>query len=239
MSVTMNLSEQPYRAQHAVLLYGQHRPSYVSVHEVAEQHDGSLRIGVGTPATMSGLRELFDQLDPSRKVRPVFFEANVLSQGPGWLVWWMKPQTRRVWFDGSGFKDESAEVPHPGLVFAVSALGWQVFAVGGKGRPRPGTKLYQVPYFNVWEGGRICTGTARTPEGAKAQEPKAWEDAFFLSRFSHPNIHEANKLVKYRGGPVKFWKAMLKGKFKSFPTETLVETNWTVSNLLESIGRAR
>jgi len=136
MSVTMNLSEQPYRAQHAVLLYGQHRPSYVSVHEVAEQHDGSLRIGAGTPATMSGLRELFDQLDPSRKVRPVFFEPNVLSQGPGWLVWWMKPQTRRVWFDGSGFDDESAEVPHPGLVFAVSALGWQVFAVGGKRRPR-------------------------------------------------------------------------------------------------------
>jgi len=46
-------------------------------------------------------------------------------------------------------------------------------------------------------------------------------------------------LVKYRGGPVKFWKAMLKGKFKSFPIETLVETNWTVRNLLESIGGAR
>lgn len=236
--VTINLDEQPYRAQHAVLLYGQHNPSYASVHDVSEQMDGTLRIEAGQPATVSGLRELFEALDPARKVRPTFFEPNILSQGPVWLVWWMKPVMRRVWFDGKGFDDESAEVPHPGLVFAVGPRGWQVFALKGKGRPRPGSKLYQAPYFNVWASGLICVGSANTPGGQDAKQPKAWEDAFFLSRFSHPNIHEPNQLVKFKGGPIKFWKAMLRGKFGTFPTEVLVETGWTLSDVLTDMGRA-
>jgi hypothetical protein len=44
-------------------------------------------------------------------------------------------------------------------------------------------------------------------------------------------------LVKYRGGSAKFWNAMLKGKFKAFPLDTLVPTELTVRDVLAQIGR--
>ncbi len=236
MQVSVNTEEAPFRASHAILLYGQHRPSYASVHSVGVDSSGELSIEAGVPATVDGLRKMFDSLDPSRSARPVFLEPNVLSQGPGWLVWWMKPQTRRVWFESKEIKLETAEVPHPGLVFAVTQEEWRVFAVQGRSRPRPGTKLYQAPYWNVWKGGRICAGSARLPSAGLQADPSGWEESFFSSRFSHPNIHEKDALVKYKGGSAKFWNSMLSGKFKSFPQEVLVPAELTVRDLLAQIG---
>jgi len=237
MQVSVNTEEVPYRASHAILLYGQHRPGYASVHDVEVDSSGELSIEAGVPATVDGLRKMFDSLDPSRSARPVFLEPNVLSQGPGWLVWWMRPQTRRVWFESKEIQVDTAEVPHPGLVFSVTSRQWRVFAVKGKSRPRPGTKLYQAPYWNVWKTGGICVGSSQTPSAGVQADPADWEESFFSSRFSHPNIHEQNLLVKYRGGSAKFWNAMLKGKFKAFPLDTLVPTELTVRDVLAQIGR--
>lgn len=236
MRVAINTEELPYRASHAVLLYGQHRPSYASVHNIEVDASGDLKIEAGVPATVSGLRKMFEELDPSRSAKPVFFEPNILSQGPGWLVWWMRPQKIRVWFESKDIKIETAEVPHPGLVFAVTGRAWRVFAVQGRSRPRPGTQLYQAPYWNVWKGGGICVGSAQLPRAGVQAEPSEWEESFFTSRFTHPNIHESNALVKYRGGSTAFWRAMLKGKFKTFPREVLVPIDLTVSDVLAHVG---
>jgi len=236
MAVNINTEEAPYRASHAVLLYGKYGASYASVHDVELDEDGALKIAVGTPATIAGLRQMFERLDPSRKLRPSYFAPHILSQGPGWLVWWVKPQLRRVWFNGAGFKEETAVVPHPGLVFAVSPAGWSVFALAGKTRPRSGTKLFQAPYFNVWKGGAICVGSAETPQGLEVQDSAQWERSFYDSRFSHSNVHEKDQLLKYKGGPVKFWKDMLNGKFDVFPREVLVPSDRTVASLLQKIG---
>mgnify|MGYP000959194320 CR=1 FL=1 len=236
MTVSINLDEAPYRAMHAVLLYGQRRPSYASVHNVEVDASGGLTIEAGVPATVAGLRTLFDRLDPSRMVKPTFCEQNILSQGPGWLVWWMKPQTRRVWFSNAQIKTETAEVPHPGLVFAVTGRSWRVFAVKGRTRPRPGTMLFQAHYWNVWKGGAICVGSAQVPTAGIRAEPAEWEKCFFDSSFTHANVHGPNELVKYRGGSVKFWQAMLKGKFNAFPLEVLVPAKMTVTDLLRQVG---
>lgn len=44
MQVSVNTEEVPYRASHAILLYGQHRPGYASVHDVEVDSSGSFRL---------------------------------------------------------------------------------------------------------------------------------------------------------------------------------------------------
>lgn len=238
--ISFNMNAEPLQAQHAVLLYGKNHASaqYASVHEVQTGEDGKLSLAAGLPVTESALKSMFESLDPNRIEKPTFNDARILSRGPGWLVWWMRPQSIRVWFNAKQIGERTEVVPHPGLVFSVSRRGWQVFALAGRDRPRPGTALFQAPYFNVWSRGKICEGSAATPTGNKARNPDEWERAFFDSRFSHPNIHEKDRLVKYRGGPVKFWQAMLNGRFERFPKEVLVPAEMTVSDLLADIGRA-
>jgi len=68
MQVSVNTEEVPYRASHAILLYGQHRPGYASVHDVEVDSSGELSIEAGVPATVDGLRKMFDSLDPSARM---------------------------------------------------------------------------------------------------------------------------------------------------------------------------
>ena len=234
MNVNVVTTNAEYRATRAVILYsGNGKGQYVSVHNIAQMENAELTIEAGVPATTSALLQLFGDLDPSRRLTPEFFDGSILSRGPNWMVWWVKPQVRRVWFTGE--VKGSAEVPNPGLVFAVTEGAWSVFAIRTSTRPKPGTRLYQAPYFNVWDSGAICSGNVKRPEGEKEWLPKEWEDLFFRSYFSHPNVHERDRLVKYKGGPLGFWKDQLKGKFAKFPNEVLVPIEATVADLLVSL----
>ena len=49
-----------------------------------------------------------------------------------------------------------------------------------------------------------------------AEKINAWNAAFLRSFFTHPN--SKGKLVRYRGGAYAFWRDMLDGKFKPFPS---------------------
>lgn len=237
--IRINHESAPFRAHHAILLYGDgSSKSFASVHDVTEDEHGDLCVEAGVPASVKGLRTLFATLEPGKFERPSLQGVEILSSGAEWLVWWFRPQARRVWFDARQIGQKCAIVPQPGLVFSVSPLGWQVFALATPSRPRSRTKLYQAPYYNVWSGGKICEGSAHVPKGDERKDPEAWEKAFFESRFTHPNVHEKDRLVKYRGGPVRFWQHMLSGKFEAFPKEVLVPTKLTLGDHLDAIGRA-
>jgi PRTRC genetic system protein B len=229
----------PVYAKSAIILYGSGnggQSSFASVHDVRVQ-EGKLVMEEGVPASINGLRSLFAGLEPAKVQKPAFLPSSVLSSGPEWLVWWVPPQYRAVWFDCKELGKRGASVPNPGLVFAVSPVGWQVFAVKGKGRPCEDTALFQAPYFNVWNKGTICVGSAEIPKGSTSRNTKAWEEAFFSSFFTHPNIHVPNGLIKHPRGPYAFWKEMLDGKFKRFPEGRLVPSG-TMANLLASITRS-
>ena len=43
MQVSVNTEEAPFRASHAILLYGQRRPSYASVHSVGVDSSGVVK----------------------------------------------------------------------------------------------------------------------------------------------------------------------------------------------------
>ena len=218
--------------QQAVLIYrGAQGSAFATVHDV-EEVNGEATILVGkamTPrAAITLSRELVKGIGHGG-----FIPDTVLYMDGDLLLWWTRPGKRHIAFraEGLGTAERGEVVPHPGLVFAASSQVWKVWAVKGDTRPTPETGLFQAPYFNVYDSGAICQGSASVPEGTTAEKIDTWNDAFFGSFFTHPNVRK--KLVKYRGGSYKFWKDVLDGKFAQFPEQVLVPLQTTLGQLLD------
>lgn len=216
----------------AVLIYrGAQGTAFATVHDIAHI-DGEPTILAGKAmmprAAITLSRELSKGVSHGG-----FIPETVLYTDGDLLLWWVPPMRRHIAFRNQqmGAKECGEVVPHPGLVFAASSHHWSVWAVKGNKRPGPDTPLYQAPYFNIWQGGRICQGNVEVPDGTTAEKIDAWNAAFFGSFFTHSNMPK--NLVKYRGGAIQFWKDMLDGKFSRFPERVLVPTNTTLGALLE------
>lgn len=223
----------------AVLIYRNNNTAYATVHDPYTDKQGQSALGEGSPLTHATIAGMVRDFSNNAQVGS-FLAPNVLSIGMDSLVWWVKPAMREIHFACSGnhgIGTESGVVPHPGLIFAVGQDSWSVFAVKGNSRPKATTPLFQAPHFNIWAGGKICTGNVTLPKDFSVESMAAWEKAYFGSRFSHPNVPV---LVNYEGGSYPFWRSMLDGKFSKFPQEVLVPEKLTASDLVRRInGGAR
>ena len=224
----------------AVLLYhGRSGSALATVHEVITV-DGAPVIGAGRAMTAQAARELAGAL-LQRAAHRGFLPETVLYVQGDLLVWWVPPARRHLAFkvgaeqaDAFGGRERGEMVPQPGLIFAAASNVWRVWAVKGQSRPTPQTPLFQAPYFNVDDQGRICQGNAPVPNGTTVEKISAWNDAFLRSYFTHPNV--AGKLLRYRGGAYAFWRDMLNGRFTRFPERVLVDANTTLGQLLGERG---
>lgn len=206
----------------ALLLYTADNGShYATVHPVSsERVSGRPIIGAGRPLDRRALIDTLVQLERNAAPKSEFLPSTVLGVTSAAVTWWCPPAMRRVFFRCFKLGERSAVVPHPGLVFQAGAEGFRVFAVKGDVRPEAGTPLFEPPYFNTWNEGRICIGTANVPGRIEVSAIRGWEEGFFNSAFTHPN--HGGKRVRYRGGCYKFWTDMLDGKFEEFPVRALV-----------------
>lgn len=220
----------------AILIYrGASGGALATVHEV-EHIDGEPVIGAGRAMTPRGALALARAL-LKRAAHGGFLPDNVLFIAGDLILWWLRPAVRHVAFrvserDGErlGGVERGEAVPHPGLVFAASSREWRVWAVKGSQRPTSATALFQAPYFNVDANGHICQGSVPKPDGTTAEKIEAWNDAFFRSYFTHPNV--AAKLLRYPAGSYAFWRDMLDRRFTRFPKRVLVPLDTTLGALL-------
>lgn len=220
------------RLSKAVLIYkGKANGAFATLHDI-EEVEGQPTVQAGKPLTPRAALRLARELGKG-VVHGGFLPETVLYLDGDLMLWWLPACRRPVWFRAGdiGAKDRNGVVPHPGLVFAASSQQWSVWAVKGCDRPTPGTAVFQAPYFNVNASGEICQGNVTVPSGTTAEKIWAWNDAFFNSYFTHPNV--AKGLVTYRGGASQFWRHMLDGKFSKFPEEVLVGRKCCVQDLLE------
>ena len=220
----------------AVLIYrGASGGALATVHEI-EHIDGEPVIGAGRAMTPRSALALARAL-LERAAHGGFLPDNVLFMAGDLMLWWLRPGLRHISFKVSerdasllGGADRGESVAHPGLVFAASSREWRVWAVKGSRRPAPETPLFQAPYYNVDARGHVCQGSAPRPDGTAAEKIEAWNDAFFRSYFTHPNV--SAKLVAYKGGAFAFWRDMLDRRFGRFPERVLVPMNQTLGSLL-------
>ena len=218
--------------QGAILLYGTGpgQFSYATAHRIEAEASGRPVIGAGVPlnrmALIHAVREVAEHALPKGE----FLTPNVLSISPSAVTWWCPATLRRVFFKCKELGERSAIVSHPALVFQASQSGFKVFALKGEERPIPESALFEPPYFNTWDHGKICIGSAHVPKQVDVASITGWEDGFFNSAFTHPN--HGGKRVKYKRGAYAFWKDMLDGQFPDFPKQVLVPMKFTLADLI-------
>lgn len=218
--------------QGAILLYGQGpgQFSYATAHRIELDGTGRPVIGAGTPLNRMALIHAVREVAEGSLPKGEFLTPNVLSISPSAVTWWCPAAQRRVFFDCKEFGKRSAVVPHPALVFQASQSGFRVFALKGDERPVPGSDLCEPPYFNTWDDGKICIGSAHVPKQIDVASIAGWEAGFFNSAFTHPN--HGGKRVTYERGAYAFWKDMLDGKFPDYPKQVLVPMKLKLADLI-------
>lgn len=218
--------------QGAILLYGTGpgQFSYATAHRIEAEASGRPVIGAGVPLNRMALIHAVREVAKHGLPKGEFLTPNVLSISPSAVTWWCPATRRRVFFKCKELGERSAIVSHPALVFQASQSGFKVFALKGEERPVPESALFEPPYFNTWDHGKICIGSAHVPKQIDVASINGWEDGFFNSAFTHPN--HGGKRVKYKRGAYAFWKDMLDGQFPDFPKQVLVPMKSTLADLI-------
>ena len=226
------------RLTNAILFYGgmPHKPNVATLHEIQEVQ-GAPTCLPGRLMTRRDLSQLMGSLGKQVKQSSRWIETTDLVQSSAHMVWWTPPTTRAMFFQTSSSSatqfSGNGLVSIPGLIWAVLNRELFVWAVKGQQRPTPDDDLYQAPFFNVWGSGRVCTGSAELPSGDKAKVTQQWVDAFFNSRFTHPNFKQKDRLILGME-PGKFWKAQLTKPSKSFPERRLVKLPLKAGDLIKA-----
>jgi PRTRC genetic system protein B len=178
---------------------------YATTHEIAidASHPDRRVIGPGTALTKHSLSKFAAAVGVATAYAG-HVPANLLYTSPNLLAWWVPAAIRNTWFkaEGKGKLDASGPAAHPAMIFVATPADWYVFALRESERPTPRTPLCHAPHFNVWDGGRICTGNVSLPGALSAEALVQYETAFFRSHFTHPNREGA---VKYPGGMKALW----------------------------------
>lgn len=249
MTTTLNnfglqTGETPVVLSQAIMLYARQTAGtsaendylYATLHKVENfgtDARPNFQIAAGQPVTREAVMAMFEKLAKQMTLNVDFLPEGVLSISADHMVWWMPACERNVFFNNKELGKRAAKVPHPGLVFAVVKGSWYVFALASSARPQLDTTLHYAPYFNVYDDGGICAGSAAKPKGIAAGAIPQWESAFFESEFTH--INGDTKKASHPRGEYALWKELLDGKYPKFPVEYLVPQEITIAGLMKAI----
>jgi PRTRC genetic system protein B len=176
------------------------------------------------------LKTAKEEKEPSLKAEGILGNR-ILHFDPqkGKAIWFTKAMQKELYFT------ESLGIPYgranvPAMLWIANRNSLSLFALGSNRRPTEKTKLYNAPFFNVYEDGNVCMGTVdvRIRKTASLEEfTIAWESYFFNSYFSHL-MQDYNPI---NGNCVSLWQELIETG-KSFPTEVLKKTTKKLKNLL-------
>lgn len=234
-----------YELKQALLIYEANHPGINQSSVAVSRHDVEIRAGqpviaAGQPVTQAAVESLAAKL--GRNLAACYLPPNVISVSFGQVAWFCAAGRRRLWFraDGrfNGGREEQGKeltdsqksqklngkfAAHPPLLFIAREDGLHVFALAENRRPDADTPLFRAPYWNLWEGGKLCEGNRHLSRQPTVNSIAALEDGFFNSAFSHTNIPRVcahprghaglwTELCRQSGRqtiPEKFWRQNL------------------------------
>jgi PRTRC genetic system protein B len=206
--------------------------SFVTKHSVNVNSAGSPSLGPGAPIGKGDVSQLLEEV---RGVIPVeFLPENILVRTQESVVWWTPASIRPMFYA----KEKGVELeqlsgkkfPQPALIFRAEPGHLDIRAIAQDERPKPSTRLYRAPYWNVSDDGVVCLGSTKVPREATIDSLSRWEHAFFQSEFTHSNA--SSKLTEHPGGFAGLWKSLI-GK-KKFPVEYLADAKEPLAEFINS-----
>lgn len=141
------------------------------------------------------------------------------------LIWYRKPEKRRLYFTES-LGIPNGEMYVPGVVYYASGNGLKVYVYKGN---MPKSVLYNAPFYNVYNDGRVCLGNSKVPkpkENTFTAWMEYWENLFWNSEFSH--LISSTSPVK--GNLATITKDCIVS-CASFPVDVLIKSNVKIENL--------
>ncbi|MDV3950328.1 PRTRC system protein B [Elizabethkingia anophelis] len=145
------------------------------------------------------------------------------------VIWYTKGMSRQILFtEDLGIPNGTANVPP--MLWVADRNNLAVFALANNRRPTKKTKLFNAPFFNVYDDGNVCMGSVDTEikKTASLEEFTAkWEGFFFNSYFSH--LMRGYNPIK--GNCVSLWESLISND-KAFPTSVLTDSGLTLKELL-------
>jgi PRTRC genetic system protein B len=118
--------------------------------------------------------------------------------------------------------------PQPALAWRVDNGDLKISALAENRRPNATTTLGVAPFWNLSDDGRVCTGTMRRPDSARAASIPEWERGFYESAFTHANV---GRLTRHLGGFEGLWSDVA-GKRTPFPVKTLIQLPQTLAQFV-------
>ncbi|KQB43869.1 PRTRC system protein B [Flavobacterium daejeonense] len=145
------------------------------------------------------------------------------------VIWFTKSMQRELCFtENLGIPKGLVNVPP--MLWIANKNSLSVFALGSNRKPNENTKLYNAPFFNVYENGNVCMGTVdvQIKKIASLEEfTIAWETYFFNSYFSHL-MQDYNPI---NGNCVILWESLVNTN-NAFPKEVLKKNGKTLKDIL-------
>jgi PRTRC genetic system protein B len=123
-------------------------------------------------------------------------------------VMWYRPAMKRSLNFSSQLKIKSSVyVSVPPTLYLVKNKDLYVFALMTDERPDLKTKIYKAPYFNIYEDGRVCLGTARVgnKENTYEKEADRFERGFYMAEQNGGNVDHNCKTPL-----AKLWNNLIK-----------------------------
>jgi PRTRC genetic system protein B len=154
----------------------------------------------------------------------LYYSNNPLSHK---VIWFAKPGKYTLYFGGQNINKCEVEISLPQLIFMYEDKKLHVFATKEKIRPSENTKLFTLPFLNMYKDNSICLGNTLKQGLSLLESIICLEEIFYKARFCEDHLSsDTNKR-----GLIPFWKTIIKSKV--FPMDRLIPKKETLKELLK------
>jgi PRTRC genetic system protein B len=211
------------RPRRAIIVYHDERQSnyYLESREIKPGKSGYSFMAPAPLATnvLKEIAQSFTKNDSGAMGHEKLVGAHILhgSSKPGrTVVAWYRPPTRRMLNFEKNIKIKPGiSVNLPATLYMVVDTKLYLYALMSGDRPDDKTKLYNAPFFNIYETGNVCLGTAAVGKHkARTFELEAdrFERAFYMAE---QNGGQANQC---KTPLAKLWNNLIHSK-AAFPSK--------------------
>lgn len=205
---------------------------------------GKLQMSSPIPLNENALKDIAKSYmqTNSVEINHGFIPAHILygKSDPGKLVvMWYRPAMKRMLnFSASLLIKGDSQVYVPATLYVIVNNKLNIYALEDDSRPSLKTKVFNAPYFNIYEDGNVCLGSAQIGKhkaNTYEEEAERFERAFYMAEQNHGH----NKSM-CKGDAKKLWSSLIQNK-KQFPVKDLIQhkTHKTVQHIIDNLINAK